>query len=314
MINKVVYITGGSRGIGRQIALIFAKAGYQLALNYHHNQKIAQEFQQELMTSFSTTVRLYPGDIGREEEVVNMTEKIYQDFGQLDILILNAGPFIHEEIKLKDCTTDQWLHMMNTNLNSFFYLMKAILPHMERQNWGRIVTLGYDQIERVTGWPQRGAYSAAKTGVAAAVRTLAVEEKEFNITVNMVCPGDIKAQWKEASIEEAEKEQLSEQAKKEKFIEGTRKEKFLEEVKKEKAPEEAEQEKSVEKTEKLNKVKRTDTISSAFENANSKRKATGEDVAQTIYFLCQDSAEYLTGNILNLAGGENIIARKMTEK
>lgn len=196
MINKVVFITGGTRGIGRQIALIFAKAGYQLALNYHHNQKIAQEFQQELMTSFSTTVRLYPGDIGREEEVVNMTEKIYQDFGQLDILILNAGPFIHEEIKLKDCTTDQWLHMMNTNLNSFFYLMKAILPHMERQNWGRIVTLGYDQIERVTGWPQRGAYSAAKTGVAAAVRTLAVEEKEFNITVNMVCPGDIKAQWK----------------------------------------------------------------------------------------------------------------------
>ncbi|MBD9782261.1 3-oxoacyl-[acyl-carrier protein] reductase [Enterococcus sp. DIV0837a] len=278
MINKVVFITGGTRGIGRQIALIFAKAGYQLALNYHHNQKIAQEFQQELMTSFSTTVRLYPGDIGREEEVVNMTEKIYQDFGQLDILILNAGPFIHEEIKLKDYTTDQWLHMMNTNLNSFFYLMKAILPHMERQNWGRIVTLGYDQIERVTGWPQRGAYSAAKTGVAAAVRTLAVEEKEFNITVNMVCPGDIKAQWKEASIEEAE------------------------------------QEKSVEKTEKLNKVKRTDTISSAFENANSKRKATGEDVAQTIYFLCQDSAEYLTGNILNLAGGENIIARKMTEK
>lgn len=278
MINKVVFITGGTRGIGRQIALIFAKAGYQLALNYHHNQKIAQEFQQELMTSFSTTVRLYPGDIGREEEVVNMTEKIYQDFGQLDILILNAGPFIHEEIKLKDYTTDQWLHMMNTNLNSFFYLMKAILPHMERQNWGRIVTLGYDQIERVTGWPQRGAYSAAKTGVAAAVRTLAVEEKEFNITVNMVCPGDIKAQWKEASIEEAEKE------------------------------------KSVEKTEKLNKVKRTDTISSAFENANSKRKATGEDVAQTIYFLCQDSAEYLTGNILNLAGGENIIARKMTEK
>ena len=278
MINKVVFITGGTRGIGRQIALIFAKAGYQLALNYHHNQKIAQEFQQELMTSFSTTVRLYPGDIGREEEVVNMTEKIYQDFGQLDILILNAGPFIHEEIKLKDCTTDQWLHMMNTNLNSFFYLMKAILPHMERQNWGRIVTLGYDQIERVTGWPQRGAYSAAKTGVAAAVRTLAVEEKEFNITVNMVCPGDIKAQWKEASIEEAE------------------------------------QEKTVEKTEKLNKVKRTDTISSAFENANSKRKATGEDVAQTIYFLCQDSAEYLTGNILNLAGGENIIARKMTEK
>ena len=227
MINKVVFITGGTRGIGRQIALIFAKAGYQLALNYHHNQKIAQEFQQELMTSFSTTVRLYPGDIGREEEVVNMTEKIYQDFGQLDILILNAGPFIHEEIKLKDCTTDQWLHMMNTNLNSFFYLMKAILPHMERQNWGRIVTLGYDQIERVTGWPQRGAYSAAKTGVAAAVRTLAVEEKEFNITVNRVCPGDIKAQWKEASIEEAEKEQLSEQAKKKNSLKVLEKKNFL---------------------------------------------------------------------------------------
>ncbi len=117
--------------------------------------------------------------------------------------------------------------MMNTNLNSFFYLMKAILPHMERQNWGRIVTLGYDQIERVTGWPQRGAYSAAKTGVAAAVRTLAVEEKEFNITVNMVCPGDIKAQWKEASIEEAEKEQLSEQAKKKNSLKVLEKKNFL---------------------------------------------------------------------------------------
>lgn len=97
MINKVVFITGGTRGIGRQIALIFAKAGYQLALNYHHNQKIAQEFQQELMTSFSTTVRLYPGDIGREEEVVNMTEKIYQDFGQLDILILKAPEEAEQE-------------------------------------------------------------------------------------------------------------------------------------------------------------------------------------------------------------------------
>src|SRR5699024_12269276 len=95
------------------------------------------------MTSFSTTVRLYPGDIGREEEVVNMTEKIYQDFGQLDILILNAGPFIHEEIKLKDCTTDQWLYMMNTNLNSFFYLMTSFLSHMHSHNLRWMVSYIY---------------------------------------------------------------------------------------------------------------------------------------------------------------------------
>ncbi len=250
--KKVVFITGGTRGIGKQTARIFAKAGYQLALNYHQNKKQAETFQEELMATYHVPVRLYQGNIGSEEEVKQMVQSIYEDFFKLDILILNAGPFIHENIKVKDYTTAQWRQMMTTNLDSFFYLIREILPHMEKQNWGRVVAFGYDQIERVSGWPKRGAYSAAKTGVAALVRTLAAEEKDYNITVNMICPGDIKADWKETDINTSRKKNIP----------------------------------------------------------NEKRNATGEDISRVVLFLSEENSDYLTGNIINLSGGENIIARK----
>ena len=131
--KKVVFITGGTRGIGKQTARIFAKAGYQLALNYHQNKKQAETFQEELMATYHVPVRLYQGNIGSEEEVKQMVQSIYEDFFKLDILILNAGPFIHENIKVKDYTTAQWRQMMTTNLDSFFYLIREILPHMENR-------------------------------------------------------------------------------------------------------------------------------------------------------------------------------------
>ncbi|KRN92385.1 SDR family oxidoreductase [Pediococcus stilesii] len=251
-IDKVVLITGGSQGIGAQTARTLAKAGYQLALNYRHNEEKALTLKQELTMTYQIKVQLYQGDISSENDVKRIVTGIKEDFGRLDILILNAGPFIHEEIKIKDYTVSQWHNMIATNLNSFFYLVKEFLPRMEQQNWGRIITFGYDQIENISGWPLRGAYAAAKTGVAAAMRSLATEEKSYNITVNMVCPGDIKANEKEATIKTA-RQQTSD---------------------------------------------------------TEKRKATGEDIARVVTFLCSVDSDYLTGNIINLSGGENIIARK----
>ncbi|WP_125605219.1 SDR family oxidoreductase [Lapidilactobacillus bayanensis] len=252
---KVALITGSSRGIGKQIARTLAHAGYALALNYHNNREEALDLAQELSTVTHANIQLYQGDVSVETDVNTMITKIQNDFGHLDILIANAGPFIHENIKLKDYSTAQWHEMIATNLDSFFYLIKATLPAMEQQKWGRIIALGYDQIERLSGWSMRGAYAAAKTGVATAIRTLATEESNTNITANMVCPGDIKALAKEATIDSA-RQQLTTFA------------------------------------------------------INDKRKATGEDVARVIAFLCADDSDYLTGNIINLSGGENIIARK----
>ena len=251
MSKRVAFITGSTTGLGVQMAHKLAQASYQLALNYRHSQTAALQLQQDLAQCYQVNARLYQGDVSQQADVVRMIEQIKLDFGHLDILILNAGPFIHDKLKLVDHTPAQWHDMMSANLDSFFYLVKATVPMMEKQNWGRIIALGFDQIDQVSGWQYRGAYTAAKTGVAAAIRTLALEEKDYQITANMVCPGDIKADLKEADIEQAQK----------------------------------------------------------LAPNQTKRKAAGEDVARVIAFLCAEDSDYLTGNIINLAGGENIIHR-----
>jgi 3-oxoacyl-[acyl-carrier protein] reductase len=101
---------------------------------------------------------------------------------------------------MTDYSFEEWNYLMNGNLNAIFYLSKLIIPIMRKQNWGRIITLGYDRVETAPGWKHRSAFGAAKTGLASLTRTIALEEAEYGITANMVCPGDIVNEWKERNI------------------------------------------------------------------------------------------------------------------
>jgi 3-oxoacyl-[acyl-carrier protein] reductase len=98
---------------------------------------------------------------------------------------------------------EEWNYLIQGNLTAVFYLSKLIIPVMRKQNWGRIITLGYDRVETSPGWIYRSAFAAAKTGIASLTRTIAMEEADYGITANMICPGDITNEWKEKNIIEA---------------------------------------------------------------------------------------------------------------
>ena len=206
MENHVAIVTGGARGIGKQTILSLAKKGIHIAINYLHSKEEATLLATYIQQKYHIKALAIQGDVSSLEDVCTLITEAKAYFGTIDILIHNAGPFITERKKLSHYTLKEWHNMMDGNLNSFFYLLKGILPLMEEQKWGRIVVMGFNQVTHAPAWQYRGAYAAAKSGVASLVKTLALEEAENHITINMVCPGDIKNQYKEMSIQKARTE------------------------------------------------------------------------------------------------------------
>ena len=84
----------------------------------------------------------------------------------VDVLVHNAGPYIHERKKLTDYSFEEWNYILQGNLSAVFYLSKLIIPSMRNQKWGRIITIGYDRVETAPGWIYRSAFAAAKTGAS----------------------------------------------------------------------------------------------------------------------------------------------------
>ncbi|MEH7075391.1 SDR family oxidoreductase [Neobacillus drentensis] len=203
MAKKTVLITGGASGIGKRTALYLAEKGYQLAINYRKSNSEAIALANELTERFGTKNIAIQGDVANKEDcirIVNETLSVHQN---VDVLVHNAGPYIHERKKLAEYSFDEWDYIVQGNLSSVFYLTKLVLPSMRKQKWGRILTFGYDRVETSPGWIFRSAFAAAKTGLASLTRTIALEEAEHGITANMICPGDIVNEWKESNIEDA---------------------------------------------------------------------------------------------------------------
>lgn len=247
MTEKVALITGGGKGIGKMTALALAKMGIHVAINYVHSQKEAQATADGIQEQLGVKAYAVQGDMGQEAEVIRVVKEVEEKLGPITILVHNAGPFIREKKKLRDYQTREWQQMMDGNLNSAFYLLKETLPMMARQGWGRIVFMGFDQVGQVPAWRHRSAYAAAKSGLASLTRTLALEEAENQITVNMVCPGDIVGPFKEMTIEEVRQEET--------------------------------------------------------------RPEVGEDIARTIAFLCEENSDKISGTIIEVTGGRDILAK-----
>ncbi|ETI67893.1 SDR family oxidoreductase [Neobacillus vireti] len=203
MRKKTALITGGASGIGKQTAIQLAEKGYQLAINYRNSESEAVSLARQLTDSFGTKIITVQGDVANYDDCYRMVEETLSAFTAVDILVHNAGPYIHERKKLTDYTLEEWNYLIQGNLSAVFYLSKLIIPLMRKQQWGRIITLGYDRVETAPGWVYRSAFAAAKTGLASLTRTLAIEEAVHGITANMVCPGDIINEWKEKNIEES---------------------------------------------------------------------------------------------------------------
>ncbi|MBT2699269.1 SDR family oxidoreductase [Bacillus sp. ISL-40] len=203
MKKKTALITGGASGIGKKTALYLAENGYQLVINYRNSKAEAISLANQLTKYYGTHNIAIQGDVSNMEDCIRIVDESLAEFSTVDVLVHNAGPYIHERKKLTDYSFDEWNYILQGNLSAVFYLSKLIIPSMRNQKWGRIITIGYDRVETAPGWIFRSAFAAAKTGVASLTRTIAIEEAEHGITANMVCPGDIINEWKDSNIGDA---------------------------------------------------------------------------------------------------------------
>lgn len=196
---KVAWITGGISGLGVQVAYLLADQGYRIAVNYRKSEEAAKKLQAEIDERGGELLAVR-GDVSQVEDVHHMTREIFRQWGRVDVLICAAGPFLFQRIQTTDLTDAQWREMVDGNLSGVFYCVREVLPAMRKRKWGRIVTFGFPEVETAPAWAGFSAYAAAKAGVVSLTRTLAQEEASYGITVNMVCPGDIRHPYKEAPI------------------------------------------------------------------------------------------------------------------
>lgn len=198
LVNRVALITGGSRGIGKGIALRLAQEGARIAISYHSNKTAAQQALRQLQSSGADCVAIETDvtDSGRAEQLI---QTIADRYGRLDILINNVGGFRWGT--LAESSLEEWQAIFSSNLSSVLYVSRAALPLMRRGRWGRIINLGAVGAERAFGQAKISAYAAAKAAVVALSRSLALEEAKNGITVNVVNPSSIDE--KELTLSEA---------------------------------------------------------------------------------------------------------------
>jgi len=202
MLNeKVALVTGASRGIGRAIALEFAKQGANVAVNYAGSEDKAQEVVEEL-SQLGVKAFKIQADVSNESSVKNMIKEVINQFGRLDILVNNAG--VNKDNLLMRMKGSEFDQVINTNLKGVFLCTKAVTRQMMKQKAGRIVNIA--SIVGVSGNPGQANYVAAKAGVIGLTKTTAKELASRNILVNAVAPGFISTDMTDALTEEQRKE------------------------------------------------------------------------------------------------------------
>ncbi len=181
-MDKVVWMTGASGGIGRATAIAFAQAGYCVAAGYCKNKAAVTALQAEYPNILPVSA-----DIAVRSEVERAAAEILAAYGRIDVLVNNAG--VAEQKLFTDITDADWDRMMDINLRGTFLCCQAVLPDMIRRKSGKIINVS-------SVWGEKGAscevhYSAAKAGVIGLTRALSKEEGLSGITVNCVTPGVI---------------------------------------------------------------------------------------------------------------------------
>lgn len=183
--GKTALITGAGRGIGRAIALAFAREGCDVALAARTAPEV--EDTARLAREMGRRAFAYPCDVGDADQARAMAGKALDDLGHIDILVNNAGftafrPFA-------DLTLEDWRRTMDVNLTSVFVVTQAVLPGMMERKSGRIINVS--SITGIKPIEQQSAYCAAKHGVNGLTKSLALELRPHGIAVHAICPGGV---------------------------------------------------------------------------------------------------------------------------
>ncbi|MDO4326410.1 MAG: SDR family oxidoreductase [bacterium] len=183
---KTVLVTGASRGIGKAIAIKFAKKGYQVAISCIHNEERLMQTK-KMVESYQVPCIAFLGDMGKMDDCRKFFDKVKKQFGPVDVLVNNAG--ISYIGLLQDMTEEDWQRVIQTNLTSVFNCSKLAIPDMVARQCGKIINIS--SVWGVCGASMEVAYSASKGGINAFTKALAKELAPSHIQVNAVACGAI---------------------------------------------------------------------------------------------------------------------------
>ncbi|HCU06018.1 MAG TPA: beta-ketoacyl-ACP reductase [Holosporales bacterium] len=235
---RVALVTGGIRGIGAAIAVQLKNDGYTVLANYVENEESAEKF------SFDNNIPVIRFNVSDAKMCQDAITKLQQQYGFIDTLIHNAG-IIRDNFMHKS-TYEQWDEVINTNLNSCYYVTRPLIEKMRENQFGRIVVLS--SINALKGQVGQTNYCASKAGIIGFAKSLALENAKKGITVNIVAPGYIDTDMTKVIPE---------------------------------------------------KVKQ-----SIIEQIPVGRFGKTEEIAKAVSFLCHESSAFITGETLNINGGQ----------
>ncbi|MES2069611.1 MAG: acetoacetyl-CoA reductase [Pseudomonadota bacterium] len=178
-MKRIAIVTGGTRGLGKAIAIALKADGYQVAAVYHSNETAAADFWEE------TAIPVFKWDVSDYAACRAGVAKVEQQIGPADILVNNAG--VTADAVLHRMTPEQWWTVINTNLGSMFNMCNSVINGMREREFGRIVNIS--SINGQKGQCGQANYAAAKAGILGFTKALALEGARKNITVNAVAPG-----------------------------------------------------------------------------------------------------------------------------
>jgi 3-oxoacyl-[acyl-carrier protein] reductase len=184
--GKTTIVTGSGQNIGRAIALLFASCGANVVINGHKNQEAIEKVAQEARENGAQAIAIM-ADVSNPDAVQNMVDTATQKFGGVDIIVSNVSH--RRKQSFLDISIEDWHQVINTNLNSAFYLAKAAVAGMKARGWGRIIHIsGFDG---TIGASHRAHNVTCKGGLDALVKGLATELAPYGITANAISPGTI---------------------------------------------------------------------------------------------------------------------------
>ena len=231
-------ITAGTKGLGEMVTRRLLEEGWHVTALHRSEPTLSHE-----------RLHLIQSDVTNQDQLMEAVEQTMAVHGRIDALILNAGPYIFERKSLVEYSDEEWNEVVTGNLTASFWLLRKIIPIMRDQQYGRIVTYGFPESASAPGWVERAAFAAAKSGMVSLTKSVALEEAEHGITVNMVNPGNIVGDNKSKRIEEA----------------------------------------------------------AADDQTPIGRTGVGEDIARAISFLLAEESGLITGAVLDVTGGVNVV-------
>lgn len=187
--DEVAIVTGGTKGIGRAICLLFAEQGAKVVANFSKDVSAAENLKKEA-ESRGFSIGLFKADVTQFDQVKEMVEETFAQYGKIDILVNNVGLVRDNFLMLM--SDEDWESLLRANLTSLFYCCKIVIRRMIPQRKGKIINIS--SISGIMGTPGQVNYAATKGGMISFTKSLARELGSFNIHVNAVAPGLIESE------------------------------------------------------------------------------------------------------------------------